>query len=173
MEEPEAIEASYDLAVADLAKARLWLILRRRVVVLVGSFSILYGGWIVVRGLLGGSPLVDLLPYLVLLAYWVLWPTWAWLGARKFFRSLLPAQKHQRFRLTAEGFEQQDGTSFGRQTWETVLSAHETQDAFYFLTVGPMLRLLPKRGLASPTDAARVRDLLSNALGARARLRRD
>jgi hypothetical protein len=163
------VEGSFELTLRDVARARLWLLLRNRLLVAVGAVALVWAGWLVFSSLLTYGPSWELLPYVVLLCFWVFVPFSAWMGARQFMRSLVPGQTHQRIRISREGFEQEDGQAFGRSSWETVISAHETIDAFYLRAAGPILRLMPKRAFASRADIESVRHVMRQQLGTRAR----
>jgi hypothetical protein len=167
----DAVEGSFELTQGDVTKARLWLILRNKLFVAFGAIALIWAGWLVFGSLLTYGPSWELLPYLVLLCFWIFMPLSAWLGARQFMRHLAPGQMQQRLRISHEGFEQQDGQAFGRNSWETVLSAYETADAFYLRAAGPLLRLIPKRAFATPTDLDNVRRIMREHLGKRAHLR--
>ena len=108
---------------------------------------------------------------MILLCFWIFVPLSAWLGAWRFMRSLAPGQTHQSVRLSHEGLQQEDGQAFGRNSWETVLSAHETNEAFYLRAAGPLLRFIPKRAFATQDELALARRLIREHLGSRAHLR--
>ena len=141
----ETVEGSFELTLGDVARARLWPILRNRLFVAFGAMAVIYAGWLVICSLLSYGPSWELLPYVVLVGFWIFVPCSAWLAARQFLRNLAPGQAHQRLRISHDGLEQEDGEAFGRNSWETVLSADETRDAFYLRAAGPLLRLIPKR----------------------------
>lgn len=166
----DTVEGSFELTLRDVARARLWLLLRNRLFVAFGAVALVWAGWLVFSSLLTYGPSWELLPYVVLLCFWVFVPFSAWIGARQFMRSLVPGQTHQRVRISREGFEQEDGQAFNRNSWETVVSAHETGDAFYLRAAGPILRLIPKRAFASRADIEAVRHLMRQQLGTRAHL---
>jgi len=169
----EAVEGSFELTQGDIAKARLWFILRNKLFVAFGAVALGWAGWLVFCSLLTYGPSWELLPYLLLLAFWIFVPLSAWLGARQYMRHLAPGQTQQRLRISQEGLEQQDGQAYGRNSWETVLSAYETGDAFYLRAAGPLLRLIPKRAFATPTDVDIARRIMREHLGKRAHLRAD
>src|SRR5437879_3324974 len=101
---PDMVEGSFELTLGDIARARLWLVLRNRLFVAFGAVALIWAGWLVFRSLLTYGPSWELLPYVVLLCFWVFVPCSAWLGARQFMRNLAPGQTHQRLRVSEEGF---------------------------------------------------------------------
>lgn len=168
------VEGAFDVTVADVARARTWLLLRHRFVIVTAILALAALGWVVVMDLRRGSGLDDAIPYAGLLLFWFGFiPLSTWWGARRYVRQLPAGQAHQRLRLSDEGVEQEDAQASGRASWDTFLSAHETNQAFYLRMVGPLVRLVPKRAFAGEAEVAAVRRLLRERMGPRAHVKGD
>jgi len=165
------ISAEYDLTERDVIWARLWFLRRNKGLVALGVLVVVGVGGFIIWSLLSGTDLWSLLPFLLLLAFWIVFmPIATVQGSKRFYRTLLESERHTQMRFGADHFEQQDGESSGTHSWRIVQLASENQEAFYFLHRSSQIRIIPKRAFSEAADVEAFRALLRKALAERAHL---
>ncbi|HEY1011466.1 MAG TPA: YcxB family protein [Herpetosiphonaceae bacterium] len=154
---PAPIEAKVTPQAGDYQYFQLWDFFHSPVGI---GFSVIAGGYaaltvygiIVARGVPSLSIFWPLLLFLLLVASIAL-------GARRAFATTPLLREPKTYLVDAEGLALESRSLSVRSAWRELSKVAESNKAFFFYIARGQAHILPKRALADPADAARLREL--------------
>jgi hypothetical protein len=106
----------------------------------------------------------------ILIVFPLLYPVSLWFQTKRSFANLREFQKNVQYRFSAEGYEIIDEKSSARVGWDVILRAVESKHSFNLFFHKSVFHALPKRCITDPEDFARLRGILKEGLGNKAKL---
>ena len=166
----EAIEVEFEYTAKDAVAAGLWVFFRirgMRVIYVILTIVGLAAAVAVMQGRNSGQT-----PFLLVVAFYVMLPTVVAMAAFLNQRKMSSERRKNRYCLSPEGVNIATGVGEASLSWAAFQRARESRGAFYLAPHPGLWHFLPKRAFNSKSDIERVRQLLIEALGERAHVRR-
>jgi len=169
------IEVNFHLNQSDLFWANRWWFLPNWYIKTLYTIAVLAIVSMVPFMVTGGFQLSDLRGFIVPSVLLILVPGFMYLSAWSTFRNLLPKQRARRYTFQDSGIGIDIGLPPTTLAWDAVHQVVENRRAFYVFPVRhkSLFHVVPKRGIRSKDELDKLRDLLSNELGPKAKIRDD
>jgi YcxB-like protein len=159
----------FNLKESDLQHANFWFRFQTRASRVLNVLWPLLGIAVLILGYVTQSDtLVSVSIVVALTILPVLNAAIIWFQTKRRFRLLQEHQKKLHFAFTTDGYRVEDLKTSGDISWDTVLRAVESKHSFNLFFHPAVFHTIPKRCFANSQDMARLRTLLSQALGSKA-----
>lgn len=117
-----------------------------------------------------GVPIV-FLPFIFIAFFGGVFPLLIWWQTKRAFSNPKDFQKNVRYTFLASGFDAQDGKSSSSLSWDSVYKAIETKRSFNIFIYKSLFYVVPKRCIQQQEDVAKLRKILKQGLGNKAKVR--
>lgn len=165
------IDVDVRLTLADYLRANYWFLFKRfrRLFLILFLAGVVYPILYLTRAVdtTKDNPWGLFIPWAILLLLLLT----TFLGTRRNLKSNKALQGEMHYRLSRDGIETAGPLSSGQMGWAAMRDAFETRSNFLIFISNNLMYLIPKRCLQSG-DVVRLRRLLSEMLGPKARMRK-